>query len=867
MAFRKKDEETTLYKEEAVGAGDYPKYTSGGDDVEDAAEYLDEIYDIVDAGVLVAYPLGNLMAAVLPTRRLFGTFTLNPGKFSHKEHALIYVFCNSGAATAYAIYNVIGQRYKLGQNLTLFNSIVFVLVTQVFGYGLAGLCRRYLVRPPAMLWPSNLSIIAMLNSLHDKPSSSDETYTMSRFSFFWLVTGCAFCYQWCKLPLFLPLKSSALTQWIAVPLYIMPILSAVSVLCYISPQGSTSRFLGSAQPNGGVGLLSLSFDWNIISVMAPITSPLWAVMNQMFGLWLFLWIVVPILYFTNAFGDDMMIGTNPDQGPNGTASEFPFGRTLNSPALFDKDGSALSTRAFIHTGNLSLNEAYYNSVKPVHLTTYFAISYTTSFLVFTAAIVHVALWYGKDIWHRFRTAMEDLDSNDIHAKLMNAYPDVPDLWYLILLGVNLAVAIAICQFGGFDLPWWGVILGFILAAITILPIGIIQAISGQQLGLNVMSEFLIGLILPGRMAAVMAFKTLSFMAMAQGLALVSDLKLGHYMKIPPRAMFIVQLLSTIVASIVNVLTGCLIYESFGRSKTKRFVEDDPSTAFVWKLDDNPPVGWSANGYNVFLNAGAIWGAIGPARFFGPGSPYFMTLIGFLVGLVAPVIPFLLHRAFPNGSWNLVNVPLIAVLSLEPGSLVSSLITPLLIAFGVNYFLKRYRHEWWRKYAYVMSAGFDSGLTFALAFVFFLFQYNAQYQIPFPAWAGNTPDQEHCAPEFYLTCMSNAIQGGAKNQTSGLSSSNNIINSNRQNITRHTSSNFGVFFRKYTHAKAVELKLVGWVTNNPDGSVAGVAQGAPAAIEKFKTWISTVGSPKSRIDTYHIETLIVDKALTTFTIRK
>ena len=105
----------------------------------------------------------------------------------------------------------------------------------------------------------------------------------------------------------------------------------------------------------------------------------------------------------------------------------------------------------------------------------------------------------------------------------------------------MCASIGVCQWGGFDLPFWGVIIALILASSTIIPIGIIQAISGQQIGLNVISEFLIGLILPGRIAAVMSFKTLSYMAMFQGLFLVSDLKLGHYMKIGPRTMFFTQL--------------------------------------------------------------------------------------------------------------------------------------------------------------------------------------------------------------------------------------------------------------------------------------------------------------------------------------
>ena len=39
--------------------------------------------------------------------------------------------------------------------------------------------------------------------------------------------------------------------------------------------------------------------------------------------------------------------------------------------------------------------------------------------------------------------------------------------------------------------------------------------------------------------------------MAQCLSLLSDLKLGHYMKIPPRAMFLSQIWGSIVGGVFN----------------------------------------------------------------------------------------------------------------------------------------------------------------------------------------------------------------------------------------------------------------------------------------------------------------------------
>ena len=58
---------------------------------------------------------------------------------------------------------------------------------------------------------------------------------------------------------------------------------------------------------------------------------------------------------------------------------------------------------------------------------------------------------------------------------------------------------------------------------------------------------------------------------------------------------------------------------------------------------------------------------------------------------------------------------------------------------------------------------------------------------------------------------------------------------------------GVFFRKHTQAQARSLNLRGWCENTKSGTVRGEAAGEAAAIDKFKHWLSKVGSPKSRID--------------------
>lgn len=53
----------------------------------------------------------------------------------------------------------------------------------------------------------------------------------------------------------------------------------------------------------------------------------------------------------------------------------------------------------------------------------------------------------------------------------------------------------------------------------------------------------------------MYFKTLGFNTLSQAGAMASDLKIGHYLKVPPRAIFFNQFLGTIVGCIFNYIVN------------------------------------------------------------------------------------------------------------------------------------------------------------------------------------------------------------------------------------------------------------------------------------------------------------------------
>jgi hypothetical protein len=53
------------------------------------------------------------------------------------------------------------------------------------------------------------------------------------------------------------------------------------------------------------------------------------------------------------------------------------------------------------------------------------------------------------------------------------------------------------------MTWWAFMLSVIISFTFSVPIGIIQAVTNHQIGLNVMTEFIYGYIQPGRPLALM----------------------------------------------------------------------------------------------------------------------------------------------------------------------------------------------------------------------------------------------------------------------------------------------------------------------------------------------------------------------------
>ena len=66
------------------------------------------------------------------------------------------------------------------------------------------------------------------------------------------------------------------------------------------------------------------------------------------------------------------------------------------------------------------------------VSTTFALSYGLSFASITATLMHAFLYFRKQIWAQSRRSMREQE--DIHARLMSKYKQVPGWWYMVIFG-------------------------------------------------------------------------------------------------------------------------------------------------------------------------------------------------------------------------------------------------------------------------------------------------------------------------------------------------------------------------------------------------------------------------------------------------
>ncbi|PHH86335.1 hypothetical protein CDD83_10393 [Cordyceps sp. RAO-2017] len=641
---------------------------------------------------------------------------LAQGRWNEKEHTCVYVSSNVAFGFAFATDVIVEQTRFYKQEAPVVYQLLLTISTQILGYGFAGMARRFLVRPSGMIWPGTLMSAAMFSTLHKQDNKPANGWTISRWNFFYIVWTVSFAFYF-------------------LPGLLFPALSYFNVITWFAPRNVVvANLFGVAS---GLGLFPLTFDWaQVTYVGSPLLVPWWAAVNVIGGLVVVMWIIAPILYYSNVLYSSYMPILSPGVFDN-TGHIYNVTKILTPDFLFDRDAYAGYSRVFL----------------PIT----YVLSYGVQFAGLAALLTHTLCWHGHDIWRTLRRSLREarrpggggggsktvyhqqpaangsraarsasslgsedhtwmsgstsnvdglLTREDIHCRLMNRYKDAPLSWYLLTFASMAAIGMFVVEYYPVHLPWYGLLLALGLGAIFFIPNGIIMAITNQHSSIYLICQLICGVVFPGRPIANMVFVTYGYISSAQGIKFAADLKLGHYMKIPPRVLFVVQVVATLVSSVTQIGVLNWMFANVDGVCTPEAVS-----------------GFTCPIARVHFNGSILWGVVGPGEFFGPAAIYRALVWCFPLGALLPVPLWLYARRRRASLLRKVNLPVIlGAMSWIPPATGLNFSVWALVCYLFNSLIKRRAHAWWGKYTMTLSAALDSGLAFGIVVVFFGFVY-------------------------------------------------------------------------------------------------------------------------------------------------
>lgn len=648
------------------------------------------VYVASNVGQLVAYPIGKFMARTLPDWRfkLFGQeHSLNPGPFNAKEHMLITIMCSVSFTAPYTNYIVPAQALPQFFNEPFARKLGYqflnTLGTNFVGYGIAGLTRRFLVYPSVAVWPATLNTISLIKAFHTEtnepvPGPFRRMYTASREKVFLYAFLAMFVYYF-------------------FPGYIFTALSAFSWMTWISPNNATLTAVSGFYTGMGLNPWP-TFDWNNLTVwLSPLTIPTFAIMNMAVGI-LVGTIMVLAIYFSNSY-NTAYLPINSNSAFDNTASRYNVSRILDANNQFDLE--------------------QYQSYSEPWMSAGFFVSYLWYFALYSATLTYVVLFHWHDCAAGLRGLMksarkvlrmkgnneeEDDLTEDVHYRIMKQnYPEVHEWEYLIVLLISMVVGMVGVGIYPTNTSPVVLIFGIIMPIIVIIPCGLVQAVTGIPVPLNVLAEFIGGSLVAGNANGLMYFKTYGYIAVYQALGFTNDLKLAHYLKIPPRLTFYAQLVATLIyclvsASVFNFALG---------------FKDVCTAEATFKF--------TCPNQRTFYTAAVFWGTISPKRLFGSGKRYNLMLLGFPLGFLLVVVYWAARKRFPRNEFlRQIHPVMIAAGPSTWGSPYnfSFYIGNVYVTWlSFQYIRKRYL-GFWAKYNYVIAAAFPAGIAISTIVIFF-----------------------------------------------------------------------------------------------------------------------------------------------------
>ncbi|OAA56290.1 peptide transporter [Niveomyces insectorum RCEF 264] len=653
--------------------------------------------------VLIAYFLGKAWAAVLPRGdlqlakwrerhpddpdakpplRIRIMNVINPGPWRLKEHAVCAITATSASNASASSMVFAAQNLFYDLPLSAATVVLSTISIGLFGYGLCGILRPIAVWHVESVYWSTLPMVKTLQGLHWQDVKSSRPLRVFWYSFLFMVAYEFF------------------------PAYIWPWLNSVSIPCLAAMHTTGGRaavltnLFGGAQNNEGLGLFSITLDWQYITSFNT-SLPLTLQAHMAIGLFV-CYIVMLAIYYGNGW----------------KSRGLPF----MSTSLRNEDGSAYPVSKVFSAG--ILDESALQKFGIPRLAGSFAYALFIANAAIGALAAHCVFFWGGDTVRAFKDVRNKKYSDPHHAHMAKHYHEVPWTWYVLVLVVSFVLGIIVVTKENITLPVWAYIVS-LLVGVFFAPFStLLYARYGNGIATNNLSKMIAGLAIPGRPVGNMYFAAWSHNVISNAVNLSNDLKIGEYLKIPPRTMFITQIYGTILGAFVNY--GVMVAIVTGNRDL--LVEGNGDSA------------WSGATIQSYNTNAASWAL---AKYlYQAGTLYQLVPIGLAIGAGAVALHWLFARFVPSirgFQLSTINLPqFIQFAGYIPynQSQTCVIFSQLIAGFFCQFYLRNYKPRFFKNYMYLVTGAFDGAALFVLFILSFAVFGAGGRTVPFPSWWGN-----------------------------------------------------------------------------------------------------------------------------------
>ena len=149
---------------------------------------------------------------------------------------------------------------------------------------------------------------------------------------------------------------------------------------------------------------------------------------------------------------------------------------MGDTSNYDRFGNVYKISRIL-TPEKHLNVTAFEDYSDIYITPPYLMFILISLMLSTCIITHTALYHWRTLWNAMWSI--DLEEEDIHAKLMKVYPEVPKWWYGGILMFFFLIAVVAVARWSTDVPVYSLIIAVMVPAIYVVPGGLIFAITGQ----------------------------------------------------------------------------------------------------------------------------------------------------------------------------------------------------------------------------------------------------------------------------------------------------------------------------------------------------------------------------------------------------